>query len=277
MKKNEVYITENICIPSNKLLLVAGPCVIENREHTFFLAKELKDICKKVDVHFVFKASFDKANRSYIDSYRGPGIEEGLKILREVKEKVSVPILSDIHEPWQAKMVARVLDVIQIPAFLSRQTDLLLSAGYTQKVINIKKGQFIAPWNMKEVVEKVLSTGNSNIILTERGNCFGYNQLVMDSCSIPIMSELGFPVIIDATHSVQKPGGGIKGSSGNRELAPYIANAGIAVGADGVFIEVHENPEKALSDSANSIRLDDLPELLKKWKKLFECIHGEIQ
>ncbi len=276
MRKNKVYITQNICLPSNKLLLIGGPCVIESGEHTLFLAKELKNICENIDVHFVFKASFDKANRSYIDSYRGPGIEEGLKILREVKEKVSVPVLSDIHEPWQAKIVADVLDVIQIPAFLSRQTDLLLSAGYTQKVINIKKGQFIAPWNMKEVVEKVLSTGNSNIILTERGTCFGYNQLVMDSCSIPIMSELGFPVIIDATHSTQKPGGGIKGSSGNRKLAPYIANAGIAVGADGVFIEVHENPEKALSDSANSIRLDDLPELLNRWKKLFECIHGGI-
>ncbi len=271
---NKVYITENICVPSNKLLLIAGPCVIESREHTLFLAKELKEMCKDIDVHFIFKASFDKANRSYIDSYRGPGIEEGLKILREVKEKVLVPILSDIHEPWHAKICAEVLDVIQIPAFLSRQTDLLVSAGHTQKVINIKKGQFIAPWNMKEAVEKILSTGNHNIILTERGNCFGYNQLVMDPCSIPIMSELGFPVIIDATHSIQRPGAGIKGSSGNRELAPYIANAGIAVGANGVFIEVHENPEKAVSDSANSIRLGDLPSLLNNWKKLFDCVHG---
>lgn len=274
MEKNKVYITRDIYLPSEKFLLIAGPCVIESKEHSLFLAKELKQICHGEGIQFVFKASFDKANRSCLDSYRGPGIEEGLKILQEVKDKVSVPVLSDIHEPWQAKLCADVLDIIQIPAFLSRQTDLLLSAGYTRKTINIKKGQFIAPWNMKEVIDKVLSTGNRNIILTERGNCFGYNQLVMDPCSIPIMAESGFPVIIDATHSVQKPGAGKKGSGGNRELAPYIANAGIAVGADGVFIEVHENPEKALSDSANSIRLDDLPMLLRKWKKLFDCIHG---
>ncbi|MGC8739519.1 MAG: 3-deoxy-8-phosphooctulonate synthase [Candidatus Hydrogenedens sp.] len=277
MKKNKVYITDNICIPSNKLLLIAGPCVIESREHTLFLAKELKEICKEVDVHFIFKASFDKANRSHIDAYRGPGIERGLNILQEVKEKIFVPVLSDIHETWQAKLCADVLDVIQIPAFLSRQTDLLLSAGYTQKTINIKKGQFVAPWNMKEVIEKVLYTGNKNILLTERGSSFGYNQLVMDPCSIPIMSEFGFPIIIDATHSVQKPGAGKKGSGGNRDLAPYIANAGLAVGADGIFVEVHENPEKALSDSSNSLRLSELPSYLKRWKKLFNCVNGDIK
>jgi len=277
MKKNKVHITNNISIPSDKLLLIAGPCVIESREHTLFLAKEINEICKELDVHFIFKASFDKANRSHIDAYRGPGMEQGLNILREVKEKILVPVLSDIHEPWQAPICADVLDVIQIPAFLSRQTDLLLSAGYTKKPINIKKGQFIAPWNMKEVIEKVLSTGNKNIILTERGNSFGYNQLVMDPCSIPIMSEFGFPVIIDATHSVQKPGAGMKGSGGNRELAPYIANAGIAVGADGIFVEVHDNPEKALSDSSNSIYLSELPTYLKRWKALFNCINGDIK
>ncbi len=277
MKKHRVYITDNISIPSNKLLLIAGPCVIESKDHVLFLAKELKNICNEIDVHFIFKASFDKANRSHIDSYRGPGIEEGLEILYSVKETLNVPVLSDIHEPWQAKLCADVLDVIQIPAFLSRQTDLLLSAGKTQKTINIKKGQFIAPWNMKEVVEKVLSTGNKNIILTERGTCFGYNQLIMDPCSIPLMSEIGFPVVIDATHSIQKPGAGIRGSGGERKLAPYIANAGIAVGADGVFIEVHENPDKALSDSSNSIRLSELPAYLKKWKELFYCVNGEIK
>ncbi len=272
MEKRTVCITDRISIPSEKLLLIAGPCVIESREHPLFIARELKEICKVKNVHFIFKASFDKANRSHVDSYRGPGIEEGLEILKEVKETIGVPVLSDIHEPWQAELCAEVLDIIQIPAFLSRQTDLLISAGKTQKPINIKKGQFIAPWNMKEVVEKVLSTGNEKIILTERGTCFGYNQLVMDPCSIPIMSEIGFPVIIDATHSVQRPGAGAKGSGGDRRFAPFIANAGIAVGADGVFVEVHENPDMALSDSANSIRLSELPNYLEQWKKLYECI-----
>ncbi len=275
MDKYIVKIANNTCIPSNKLLLIAGPCVIESREHTLFIAKELKEICEASGVNFVFKASFDKANRSSLESYRGPGIEEGLKILQEVKESVGVSVLSDIHETWQAKLCAEVLDVIQIPAFLSRQTDLLLAAGQTQKPVNIKKGQFLAPWNMKSIIEKVISTGNKNIILTERGSCFGYNQLIMDPCSIPIMSEFGFPIVIDATHSVQKPGAGVNGSGGDRRLAPYIASAGIAVGADGVFVEVHENPDKALSDSANSIRLEDLPTYLEQWNRLFHCIHGE--
>ena len=275
MDKYIVKIANNTCIPSNKLLLIAGPCVIESREHTLFIAKELKEICEASGVNFVFKASFDKANRSSLESYRGPGIEEGLKILQEVKESVGVSVLSDIHETWQAKLCADVLDVIQIPAFLSRQTDLLLAAGQTQKPVNIKKGQFLAPWNMKSIIEKVISTGNKNIILTERGSCFGYNQLIMDPCSIPIMSEFGFPIVIDATHSVQKPGAGVNGSGGDRRLAPYIASAGIAVGADGVFVEVHENPDKALSDSANSIRLGDLPTYLEQWNRLFHCIHGE--
>jgi len=275
LDKNIVKIANDISIPSNKLLLIAGPCVIESREHTLFIAKELKEICVASEVNFVFKASFDKANRSSLESYRGPGIEEGLKILQEVKESIGIPILSDIHETWQTKLCANVLDVIQIPAFLSRQTDLLLAAGQTQKTVNIKKGQFLAPWNMKSVIEKVISTGNKNIILTERGSCFGYNQLVMDPCSIPIMSEFGFPIIIDATHSVQKPGAGVNGSGGDRRLAPYIANAGIAVGADGVFVEVHENPDKALSDSANSICLEDLPAYLEQWNRLFYCIHGD--
>jgi len=275
LDKYIVKIANNTCIPSNKLLLIAGPCVIESREHTLFIAKELKEICEASGVNFVFKASFDKANRSSLESYRGPGIEEGLKILQEVKESVGVSVLSDIHETWQAKLCADVLDVIQIPAFLSRQTDLLLAAGQTQKPVNIKKGQFLAPWNMKSIIEKVISTGNKNIILTERGSCFGYNQLIMDPCSIPIMSEFGFPIVIDATHSVQKPGAGVNGSGGDRRLAPYIASAGIAVGADGVFVEVHENPDKALSDSANSIRLGDLPTYLEQWNRLFHCIHGE--
>jgi len=275
LDKYIVKIANNTCIPSNKLLLIAGPCVIESREHTLFIAKELKEICEASGVNFVFKASFDKANRSSLESYRGPGIEEGLKILQEVKESVGVSVLSDIHETWQAKLCADVLDVIQIPAFLSRQTDLLLAAGQTQKPVNIKKGQFLAPWNMKSIIEKIISTGNKNIILTERGSCFGYNQLIMDPCSIPIMSEFGFPIVIDATHSVQKPGAGVNGSGGDRRLAPYIASAGIAVGADGVFVEVHENPDKALSDSANSIRLGDLPTYLEQWNRLFHCIHGE--
>lgn len=269
-----VEITSSIRVPSDTLLLIAGPCVIETEEHTLFLARELKRIAEEVGVHFVFKASFDKANRSSIDAYRGPGIERGLAILKRVKDETGVPVLSDIHEPWQAEKASEVLDIIQIPAFLSRQTDLLLSAGKTNKVINVKKGQFLAPWDMQRVIDKIRSTGNDKILLTERGTCFGYNRLVMDPCSIPIMARYGYPVIIDATHSVQKPGAGEKGSGGDRELAPYIAKAGIAVGAHGVFVEVHDYPEKALSDSANSLRLSDMYRCVSEWKRLFEAVRG---
>ncbi|MCX8065383.1 MAG: 3-deoxy-8-phosphooctulonate synthase [Candidatus Hydrogenedentes bacterium] len=270
--KMEILIGESIRVPSEKLLLIAGPCVIENYEHTLFLAKEIKEITKEHNVNFVFKASFDKANRTSLHSYRGPGIYEGIEIIKEVKKEANVLVLSDIHESWQAEVCNEVLDVIQIPAFLCRQTDLLISAGKTMKPINIKKGQFLAPWNMVSAIEKIESTGNKNIMLTERGTCFGYNTLVMDPCSIPIMKTSGYPVIVDATHSVQKPGGEGKSSGGNRELAPYIANAGIAVGADGIFIEVHENPDRALSDGPNSIKLSRLPSLIRKWVKLFNCI-----
>ncbi len=268
----EIIISNEIKVPSENLLLIAGPCVIESYEHTLFLAKEIKGIANEHSVNFVFKASFDKANRTSIHSYRGPGITEGLQILEEIKKEVKVPVLSDIHEPWQAEIASKVLDVIQIPAFLCRQTDLLISAGKTMKVINIKKGQFLAPWNINSVIEKVESTGNRNILITERGTCFGYNTLVMDPCSIPIMKRLGYPVIIDATHSVQKPSGEGKSSGGNRELAPYIAYAGIAVGADGIFVEVHENPDTALSDGPNSIKLSELSKLVGKWVKLFKCM-----
>jgi len=268
----EIIISNEMKVPSENLLLIAGPCVIESYEHTLFLAKEIKGIANEHSVNFVFKASFDKANRTSIHSYRGPGITEGLQILEEIKKEVKVPVLSDIHEPWQAEIASKVLDVIQIPAFLCRQTDLLISAGKTMKVINIKKGQFLAPWNINSVIEKVESTGNRNILITERGTCFGYNTLVMDPCSIPIMKRLGYPVIIDATHSVQKPSGEGKSSGGNRELAPYIAYAGIAVGADGIFVEVHENPDTALSDGPNSIKLSELSKLVGKWVKLFKCM-----
>lgn len=268
----EVLIGNRIRVPSNTLLLIAGPCVIESYEHTLFLAREIKGIAEELNVNFVFKASFDKANRTSIHSYRGPGIDEGIKILGEIKKELDVLVLSDIHEPWQAEICSNILDIIQIPAFLSRQTDLLVSAGKTMKPINVKKGQFLAPWDIKPVLEKIESTGNKNILITERGTSFGYNTLVMDPCSIPIMKKTGYPVVIDATHSVQKPGGEGKSSGGNRELAPYIASAGIAVGADGVFVEVHEDPDRALSDGPNSIKLSNLPNLLKKWVKIFNCV-----
>lgn len=268
----EVIISGEIKLPSDELLLIAGPCVIESYEHTLFLAKEINGIARENNVNLIFKASFDKANRTSLYSYRGPGITEGLKILGEIKREIGVLVVSDIHETWQAELASEVLDVIQIPAFLCRQTDLLISAGKTMKPINIKKGQYLAPWNIGSVIEKVESTGNKNIIITERGTCFGYNALIMDPSSIPIMKKEGYPIIIDATHSVQKPSGEGKFSGGNRELAPYIANAGIAVGADGVFVEVHDNPEKALSDGPNSIKLSELPRLVRKWAKLFKSV-----
>jgi len=270
----EIKINQKVKIGGPQpLFLIGGPCVIESEKHTLFLAKEIKKVCDELQIPLIFKASYDKANRSSIKSYRGPGLESGLEILRAVKEECSIPVLSDVHETKQIEKAAQVLDVIQIPAFLCRQTDLVLEAASTQKPINIKKGQFLSPPEMKNVVEKVLSQNNENIILTERGTCFGYNNLVFDIRSIPTMKEWGFPVVIDASHSVQKPGGEKTSSGGDAELIPYIAKAGISAGADGIFLEVHENPSAALSDKHNSLIINKLHAFLDTLLRIKIAIH----
>ena len=246
------------------LFLIAGPCVIEDLDRCLEIAGTLKEIARECGISYVFKASFDKANRSSITSYRGPGLEKGLEILAEVKRQLDVPVISDIHVPEQAEPAARVLDILQIPAFLCRQTDLLLAAARTGAVLNIKKGQFLAPWEMKNVVDKVKSMGNDRILLTDRGNSFGYNNLVVDFRSVPILKETGCPMIFDATHSVQIPGGAGTASGGNREYAPVLARSAVAAGADGIFIEVHPDPDNALCDGPNSIYLSDVPKLVKQ-------------
>lgn len=243
--------------------LIAGPCVIENSDHAFFLAEKIKSVCESRGIPFIFKASFDKANRSSISSFRGPGLHQGLEILAAVKKDLDIPVLSDIHETAQVPAAADVLDVIQIPAFLCRQTDLIVEAAKTQKPVNIKKGQFLSPEDMKNVVEKIRGQNNERIILTERGTCFGYNNLIFDIRSIPVMKKFGYPVVLDASHSTQKPGGQGRSSGGNAEYIPLYARAGLCAGADGIFIEVHDNPANALSDKHNSLPLDKLDNLLQ--------------
>jgi len=250
------------------LVLIAGPCVIEDEKTTLRCAERLMTITNGVSVPLIFKASYDKANRTSLNSYRGPGIKEGLRILARVREELGVPVLSDVHSIEQIKPAAQVLDVIQIPAFLCRQTDLLVAAAESGRAVNIKTGQFLAPWDMENAVNKVIDAGNSRIILTERGVSFGYNNLVSDMRSLPIMRAMGYPVVFDATHSVQLPGGQGGASGGQREFIEYLARAAVAVGIDGVFLEVHEEPDKALCDGPNSVKLDDLPGLIKKLKAI---------
>ena len=252
----------------NPFVLIAGPCVVENRALTLTTAKKIKQITSKLKIPFIFKSSYDKANRTSIDSFRGLGMREGLEILNEVKETLGIPVLSDVHSIGEIEAAAHVLDVLQIPAFLCRQTDLLIAAGHTKKVVNVKKGQFLAPWDMKEAIRKIENTGNKNILLTERGTTFGYNTLVTDFRSIPIMKNLGYPVVMDATHSVQQPGGLGKASGGNSEYIPLMARLGIAAGADAVFMEVHPNPKRALSDGPNMLSLDKLEKLLVGLKSI---------
>jgi 2-dehydro-3-deoxyphosphooctonate aldolase (KDO 8-P synthase) len=244
------------------LFLIAGPCVIESREHAMFMAGELKKITSECGVPFVFKASFDKANRSSIRSFRGVGIDDGLRILREVRERVGVPVLTDIHEPDHASAVGRVVDILQIPAFLCRQTDLIFAAAKTGKIVNVKKGQFLAPWEMKNVVDKAREAGNERFMLTERGASFGYNNLVVDFRSFPIMRSFGCPVIFDVTHSLQLPGAQGQSSGGQPQYIPHLSRAGVAAGLDGLFMEVHDNPAKALSDGPNALELSLLRPLL---------------
>ncbi len=269
----EILISEKVKLGgANPFFLIGGPCVIENQDHSFFMAKEIKKICENLKISFIFKASYDKANRSSISSYRGPGLEHGLEILRIIKDELHVPVLSDVHETNQVEKAAQVLDVIQIPALLSRQTDLIVEASKTQKPLNLKKGPFLSPQEMKNAAEKALSQGNEKLIITERGTFFGYNNLVFDIRSIPIMKKWGFPVVIDASHSVQKPGGEGSSSGGEAEFIPYKAKAGVSVGADGVFLEVHDNPSQALSDRYNSLILKDLHNLLTSLLRLKQAI-----
>lgn len=255
-----------------RFFLVAGPCVIESEEHSLRLAREIGRTCAALGVPFIFKASFDKANRSSGASLRGPGLEKGLAVLKTVKEETGVPVLSDVHEVCQVERAAEVLDVIQIPALLCRQTDLLLEVARTMKPVNIKKGQFLSPQEMRNALDKVLSTGNDKVILTERGTVFGYNNLVFDVRSIPIMKRWGYPVIIDASHSVQRPGGEGLSSGGDAEFIPHVARAGMAVGADGLFLEVHDNPGAAFSDKNNSLIINKLQELLAGLCRIREAV-----
>jgi len=257
---------------TEELFLIAGPCVIESRDHAFFMASELKKTTAAYGVPFVFKASYDKANRSSIKSFRGIGINEGLRILGDLREKFQLPVLSDVHEAAQCRLAAEVLDILQIPAFLSRQTDLLVAAAETGKIVNVKKGQFLAPWEMKNVVEKLRQAGNERILLTERGASFGYNNLVVDFRSFPIMQSFGCPVVFDITHSLQLPGGQGESSGGQPQYIPHLARAGVAAGVDGLFMEVHENPAKALSDGPNALNLSLLPALLEQLVEIRKCL-----
>ena len=257
------------------LVLIAGPCVIEKEKDCIQLAEKIKNIAIKAGIPFIFKASYDKANRSSIKSYRGPGVKKGIKILSKIKKEIGVPVLSDVHCCREIDIVQDVLDVIQIPAFLCRQTDLLLHAAKTGKPINIKKGQFLAPGDVEHIAEKVLSTGNKNIIFTERGAMFGYNNLVADMRSIVIMKKMGFPVVFDATHSVQLPGGMGSTSGGQREMIEPLTNAAVSVGCDGLFVETHEKPEEALSDSATMLPLERLLPLLKKAIRIREALKSD--
>lgn len=257
----------------SKFMLIAGPCVIESEENVMLIAKTVKEITERLDIDYYFKASFDKANRTSINSYRGPGIEEGLRILKKVKNVYDLKVCTDIHEPWQAKKTAEVCDILQIPAFLCRQTDLLVAAAKTGKLINVKKAQFLAPWDMKNVVNKIEEAGNSNIMLCERGTIFGYNTLVVDMTGIGEMKKLGYPVVMDATHSVQKPGGKGIATGGNRENIEPLAKAAIAAGADALFFEVHPDPDNAKSDGPNMVKLDEFEGLLKRVIKVYDAVH----
>jgi 2-dehydro-3-deoxyphosphooctonate aldolase (KDO 8-P synthase) len=260
--------------PNAPLFLIAGPCVIESEAHASKMAESIAAIAAELSVPLIFKASYDKANRSSVDSYRGPGLTEGLRILGAIKKRTGLPILTNVHDVSQVGPVAEVCDVLQIPAFLCRQTDLLVAAGRSGRVVNIKKGQFLSPWDISNAAEKVASTGNTKIILTERGASFGYKNLVVDMRSFPILRKLGYPVVFDVTHSVQLPGGEGKSSGGQPEFIEPLARAGVAAGVDGVFLEVHDNPPKALSDGANALPLSDLRALLNRIKQISTLVRS---
>ncbi len=266
---------QNITIANDRpFTLIAGPCQMESREHAFDMCGALKEMTDKLGIPFIYKTSFDKANRTSLSGKRGMGLDDSLPVFADIKKEFGCPVLTDIHTAEQCAPVAEIVDVIQIPAFLCRQTDLLLAAGETGAVVNVKKGQFLAPWDMKNVAAKIASTGNEKILLTERGASFGYNTLVSDMRSLPIMAETGYPVVFDATHSVQQPGGQGTSSGGDRRMVPVLARAAIAVGVAAVFMETHEDPDNAPSDGPNMVHLDDMEAVLSQLKKLDECVKG---
>jgi 2-dehydro-3-deoxyphosphooctonate aldolase (KDO 8-P synthase) len=259
---------------NNPLLIIAGPCVIESEEIVFYTAEKLKETCRTIGLPLLFKSSYDKANRTSLSSFRGPGFEKGLRILSDVRSKFDIPIISDIHSVEEVNPASEVLDALQIPAFLCRQTDIILYASRTGKPVNVKKGQFLAPWDIKNIIEKFISTGNQNIFVTERGTSFGYNNLVVDFRGLPIMQSFGFPVIFDITHSLQLPGGLGKSSGGQREFAEPLAKAAVAVGVDGLFMEVHPEPVRALCDGPNMIKLDEVDKILTSVKAIYDSAKG---
>jgi 2-dehydro-3-deoxyphosphooctonate aldolase (KDO 8-P synthase) len=271
-KQEKVKLTKFFNITNNDFFLIAGPCVIENESITFKTALKLKEITEKLSIPFIFKSSYDKANRTSVLSYRGPGFKKGINILSGIKKKLKIPVLTDIHNPKEAGLAAKYVDILQIPAFLCRQTDILLAAGKTGKPVNVKKGQFLSPFEINNIIEKIKSTGNNNILLTERGYIFGYNNLVVDLKSIHILKRTGYPVIIDVTHSVQRPGGAGTYSGGDREYIDTIAKGCVAAGAYGIFMEVHPEPQKALSDSAVQYPLDRVEILLKNLIKIYNAV-----
>ena len=257
-------------------VLIAGPCQIESEDHSIFIAEKLAAICSKLNIPFIFKASYDKANRTSVSGQRGVGLEKGIEILAKIKTDIGCPVLTDVHEREQCKLVSKVVDLIQIPAFLCRQTDLILEAGKTGKIINIKKGQFLAPWDMGNIVEKLASVGNYNVLLTERGTSFGYNTLVCDMRSLTQMADTGCPIVFDATHSVQQPGALGGASGGDRAFVPVLSRAAIAVGIASLFIETHDDPDKAPSDGPNMLRLDDMEQVLTQLKKIDEVTKANL-
>jgi len=258
----------------NPLFIIAGPCVIESEDIVLHTAERLKEICSRTGLPLLFKSSYDKANRTSLSSFRGPGLEKGIRILSDLRNKLNVPVISDIHSVEEVKPASEVLDALQIPAFLCRQTDLILAASGTGKPVNIKKGQFLSPWDVKNIIDKFASTGNRNLFITERGVSFGYNNLVVDFRGLPVMRSFGYPVIFDVTHSLQLPGGMGKSSGGQREFAEPLARAAVAVGVDGLFMEVHPEPEKALCDGPNMIRLDEVETILKNMKTIDESVRN---
>lgn len=264
----EIKVGDCVLGSGNPFFLIAGPCVIESETHILKMADGLMEITSKLNIPFIFKASYDKANRSSVESFRGPGLKKGLSILAKVKSEFSIPVVSDVHSIEEVKAASEVLDILQIPALLCRQTDFIVEVAKYGQVINIKKGQFMAPWDMENVINKAKSAGNSNIVVTERGTTFGYNNLVSDMRSLPIMRNYGYPVVFDATHAVQLPGGAGKVSSGQREFVAPLARAAVAAGVDGLFMEVHDTPESAMCDGPNSYRLSELETLLLSLKKI---------
>ncbi len=274
MSEMRPFNVDAVSFGSGKLSFILGPCVVESAKHALFMAQEIKDICSNVGVDFVYKSSFDKANRSSIESFRGGGMEFGLEVLAQVKHEVEVSLITDVHEPWQCEKAAEVVDMLQIPAFLCRQTDLLVAAAKTGKAVNVKKGQFLAPWDCKNIVDKLSEAGCEKILLTERGASFGYNNLVVDLRSFPIMRGFGVPVVFDVTHSLQLPGGLGKATDGQGQYIENFARAGVACGVDAVFMEVHDNPSKAPSDGPNQLPLSRLEDLLIKLVQIHEITNS---